>query len=447
MADPGEKLTVEEVVELNKLLVAIGDQLDAADKEQAARWTLVKDVVHAACFAVLTMRQDLNDEKKDEGPPFWLSVLLTIALTAIPVSAISAAFFEVLALSVQRRLARAESTIKQIRFPKTPFYRRKAVQARRIATEEAEKLKRTEEMVAKFSELYEPEVANTLQDKAKDLIEWGTKPLYQPEQPAAGKGEQKPAGKEKGELKRAEDVPLVAIENAMHDWIASWVRVEAAAEKRLKEKLRALFDLATTTDKKNFREKIKTYRSLLSQEERPKDRDEAKAKIKAAYKQYVEESIEEGVLPKKLQRNDLFDVQLMIECLIWCATFDFSPQNVVVTQPILEASVPYGAPIFRTYDLGRLAPPPFPPSFWEVLIKRYIDPDSYLDPSQPPKTFKEAGTKSGQSPELRLALYFGHTLINQLTSENNAAIRRLEAVKASKTPGFVEILRGMPPKL
>src|SRR5262245_20778701 len=107
MADPGEKLTVEEVVELQKLLVAIDDQLKIAGKDQAARWQLVREVVHGACNAVRRLAHDLNDEKKDEGPPFVLSSILTIALRAVPVTAISAGFFEVLALSVQRRLKRA----------------------------------------------------------------------------------------------------------------------------------------------------------------------------------------------------------------------------------------------------------------------------------------------------------------------------------------------------
>jgi len=451
MADPGEKLTVEELVELQKLLLAIGDQLKAAGKDQAARWELVREVVRGACNAVLTLRHDLNDEKKDEGPPFLLSCILTIALTAVPVTAISAGFFEVLALSVQRRLVRA-SPIGALRSGATRLERaaraapsmrleraflQQAKWQRRMADEQAEKIIRTEEMLAKFSKLYEPEVTNTLQDKVKDLMEWGTKPMYEQEQRAGDlqRGDPQRLGVgglmlalgeeaiKHGRQKRAEDVPLVAVENNLLDWIAKWVQVEARAEEIFDKKKAALFDLATTTVKKNFREKIETYRDLLSQEERPKDRGEAKAKIEALYKQFVEESIEEGKLPKGLQRDDLWDVQRVIESLIWCATYDFSPKNVLVKTLI---SGPYG-----NYDTARyqLDPPPFPPSFWEKLTKRYIDPDTYLDPSQPPKTFKEVGFSQGQSPELRLAHYFSATLLEDLTTENNAAIRRLQAVK------------------
>jgi len=413
MADPAEELA-----ELTKLQNAILDLLDDELTEQRDRWGVMREMIDNACLTLTTLRIDAIEARlNDQGPPLWLSCLLTLAVTLIPVTAMSGLFMLAVTQTTQRLLTNADRQLMKS-FMAARHLSRESIFSNPLLKWSQDKtkwlgeeIKRTESMVAKFAKVYEPEVSNTLQNVAGNLGVSLGKHMFQTE---SGKLQ---------EMKQANDVPVVVLKNYFYDWVRSQEHVEHAAYKRLKEKLRALFDIATTNATETAK-LLKTYENLLTGEERPKNRNDAKTKMTEWQKKQAEVV---SARPGKIKLENLREFQLTIESMIWCTTYDFTPRR--------RLKIPLGK-----FDRPEFLwdPAPLPSNVWKRLIERYIDPTAR-------KTYKELGptgylgplTEANPngygplgstiwSPEIRLSYYFSKVLFPQLTSENSEAIRRLK---------------------
>lgn len=106
MTDSVENLTVTELAEIRKLQIAVGNQLVASKNAKKAPRELVGDVISDACDSVRTPRAAINEVmQKIPGPPFLLSRVMTVALTAtMPLTATSETLFGLVQSCAERTL-------------------------------------------------------------------------------------------------------------------------------------------------------------------------------------------------------------------------------------------------------------------------------------------------------------------------------------------------------
>jgi hypothetical protein len=131
--------------------------------------------------------------------------------------------------------------------------------------------------------------------------------------------------------------------------------------------------------------------------------------------------------PTPSRREDLQELQLMAESLMWASTYDFSWKSNETSK--LEAF--------------NLEPAPLPPGLWKELVKRYIDPDkgqSYKDvgPLERLGTVKAPWFDMNEftpkevkvvekpfTPEVRLSHYFSNVLYPEIFKENGKIVDKL----------------------
>jgi hypothetical protein len=395
---------------------------------QRERWDLLRRVIEDAGKQYAAMRHDVVEEgQRDQGAPLWLSCLLAVAVTFIPVTSMTSAFVFALTTSAQKQLTRAFH--EEMRSASRALFGGERDYAKMFSASDKwlhlpKEIKRTEEMVAKVARSLEPEVANTLQDAARGALQYLSKPPFK---------------QESGRKMVQPNAPIVVVTQALHRWVDSLVRVERLARHELEEKIQDLFDIATSPSPG---EEAKATEAIAKMRGREYEKPLPKTN-KAALDQLTE--LRRGLAPVRdeatgaVKIEDLRELQLMIESMIWATTYDFTPRAeyyMDVTDPTRQTTLQQAR-----YTLG---PAPLPEGLWKRLIERYIDRDagkSYKDVGSLDRlgTVKlpsyEAGnptTGKKWSPEVRLSHYFSQILYRQINEENSEMVQRFRHL--SKAP-------------
>jgi hypothetical protein len=415
MADPAE---LEVFREASQYQMQCSDYLAVAETLQTRRWELLRRVIEDAGKQFTSMRIDVVEERlQEEGSPIWFSVALTIFVAAFPLSNLTEVFFkrltgatEKLLLGAERKaLARAENLIDEGR--ELDFGR--WGQALRIRADLPQQIKRTEERIAKFAELYEPEVHHALVSMAHTLGEAAHKHMFE---------------QRGSEMSLNTDAPIVIVTQSMHNQIDGIVRVEDVARTKLRADVRDLFDVATAKDpakearakelaaaeREAKREPAVPKRQSI--ERLPTKRKEALQEL-SSMRDELEKRASAGTITA--DADALRALQLQIESIMWATTYDFTPRK-----PDSRLENPY--------------PPHLPEALWKRLIRRYIDPDEGGKSYEEVGATKRLGTvaqpfSTGRpvfdySPELRLSHYLSQILLPAVRKENNEVVQRFRSL-------------------
>ena len=160
MAEPDK---LEQFRQAAKIKEDALEYLGEREKKQNDRWTLVHEIADDAAWQYFTMRLDAVEESlRDKGAPLWLSIVFTVAVTLIPVSAWTSSFLGVLTTSTQNLLTRANRKLL------TPLSKGSRDDYYKFLSLK-EEIKRTEKIVFSFYKRYEAELTDTLQSATKDL--------------------------------------------------------------------------------------------------------------------------------------------------------------------------------------------------------------------------------------------------------------------------------------
>jgi hypothetical protein len=400
MAAPTEVELLRQAIQLQ---IQCSDYLAEAETAQRERWELLRRVIEDAGKQYSAMRLDAVEERQmDEGAPLWFSVILTVAVSFIPLHALTVRFLEGMTEHTQnlltRKLAAELKAVSESR-PRELDINRLMIKGQKV-NDLLVKIKNTEEKVEKYLKLHEPDVHHGLVSLAHAL------------------GEEVHKKKEKEPKKTGgTDAPIVAVTQAMHTWIDSVVRAEDTARRQYRKNIRDLFDIATAKDpaKEAKNKEAEAAQKEAEREPRVPLRRPVE-KLPTTSKDALQElsSLREQLTPPPIvdpritEANDLRDLQLMIESIIWVSTYDFTPE-----------------PISHPSKLAlSIEPASLPQGLWKRLIERYIDPDEG-------KTYKEVGeinrlgTKQHAyeerykyPPELRLSHYFSQELYPKVKNEN-----------------------------
>jgi hypothetical protein len=245
------------------------------------------------------------------------------------------------------------------------------------------------------------------------------------------KEEEKEEKKEREKAKEQEgqdptDAPMVVVTQAMHKWIDSFVQVEDSARRQKRQQIRDLFDIATATDpaKEAKAKDEDAFKREAEREPRVPYRQsvpKAPTTSKAAIEQLT--SLRDHLLPdaakaRTVGAKDLRDLQLLIESIIWCSTYDFTP-------------VPVRGNVMQPRVFAPVSAPALTDALWKRLIARYIDPDTQTT-YEKVGTIPRLGTLDNPSPakgmfdaETRLAHYFSQILAPAVMDGNHEILRRV----------------------
>jgi hypothetical protein len=413
---------VELLRQATQLQVQCSDFLAEAEAEQRKRWEILRRVIEDAGKQYTAMRLDVIEEQQmDESAPLWLSVVITVAIALIPMQAITVAFFEKVseatAKLLTRRLAKDVKFIETLVVKEAPNVSSAMMGTLKNAL--TAKIERTEKMVAKFAKLYEPEVHHALVTMAHTVTESKLEHYLHPK---------KSKPKKKSEAAKT-DAPVVMVTQMMHKWVDSLVQVEDTARKQHRQEIRDLFDIATAKDpKKEAKQKRKAAEKLAKAQtvipykppnvpDFPKTSKKALEELTAIRDQLQPESTRD----RQPTIDDLRNLQLLTEEIIWACTYDFTPWVVStnVLQPRAVESV--------------TAPENLPEALWKRLTARYEDPEegqTYDEVGALPRlgtTDKPSVAKGMFSPRTRLAHYFSQILLPEVEEQNTRILQRMQA--------------------
>src|SRR5215207_6296766 len=156
---------VELLREATRLREDCSDYLKENETSLNRRWELLRRVVEDAGKQYSAMRLDVVEEQQmDKGAPIWLSVIITLAVAALPVQALTSLFFEELADATSKLVTR-RTTSKLKRVKATAARELDIPRSARLSISAAQlikKLKLTEEQYLKFAKIYEPEAHHAL---------------------------------------------------------------------------------------------------------------------------------------------------------------------------------------------------------------------------------------------------------------------------------------------
>jgi hypothetical protein len=430
-------VSLEEALLLTKQQNKIIDQLADQQSAQAERLTVMREVVGRAGRTFTNMRIDvLEGSLAEEGPPWWASVIIGVMVTMVPVTAITAVFLTRMTTGLQRAFTSAAEAHKDILLtgadksikhalkggPASGTFRNMA-ETQLVKAEHIQKqLAQAEASRARFVARYEPELADSMRRGLLYLGDMAGKHIF-------GRAAAKP-----NELEKRTGFPSVAVEEHMLRWVREVEQAETIAYRRKRDRARALFDIATSSDEGEAKTRIKSYEQVLDQEPRPKDRKDAVREL-GEWAKMVGDANDETL--GKVTPEDLLDLQLFMECAMWCVTYDFSlrkPHIPGVRQQTL-----------KEHDLGDWLPAPLPAALWKRLIERYRDPDAngrsykevgnhgYIGPMREvKKNAKTEYRESGWSPELRLSHYLSQVLRPKLDAEAKQIKQHLQTELRSK---------------
>lgn len=417
MADPTE---VEVLRQATQLQMQCSDFLAEAQAEQRKRWDLLRRVIEDAGKQYTAMRLDvLEEQQMDEGAPLWLSVVITVAIALIPMEAITVAFFESMsnatAKLMERKLLKEVASLE--RFVETEGPTISGAVSAYLKKDLEQKFEKTEEMVAKFAKTWEPEVHHGLVNMAHQVTEATAERFMHPKEP-------KP--KTKAEAPST-DAPVVMVTQMMHKWVDSIVQVEDTARKQHRQDIRDLFDIATAKDPKK---EAKAKREAAEEKAGPivaLNRPPVPT-FPNTSKKALEEltAIRDQLQPESTRSrqptiDDLRNLQLLTEEVIWACTYDFTPWIVHpnVMQPRVVEPV--------------TAPEDLPEALWKRLTTRYIDPEegkTYEEVGTIPRlgtTDKPSDVKGMFQAKTRLAHYFSQILLPEVEEQNNRVLQRMQA--------------------
>jgi hypothetical protein len=444
MADPTDiQQQFQQFKQATSLREEAKDHLTRIKDLQDQRWDRLRRVISEAAQQYTSMRIDMVEESlRDKGAPLWLSCVLVVGVTLIPVSLMTGNFLLALTKTTQNLVTRSD---RALMLSAEKVLERRVLDSAQVMAAAAnwlrlgDEIKRTEGLVAKFVKNLEPEVANTMQDVAHGLAQFLGKHLFvQSGDSAANK------------LAQNTDAPPVAVTSSLNDWIDIQIKAEEKARDMLRNRMRDLFDIATSPDpakearakeadarkKEAARESRVPFRRPV--EELPKKSKDAMDQLKQLRDQAVPTAIEIATIPNP---KDLKDLQLLIESMIWVTTYDFTPK-------IIEPSFNYLSAHVSSPEAGRwkIEAAPLPDTLWKRLISRYIDPDegkSYKDVADLdrlgtkdhpviPKEIQHSWEWNGPrkwSPEVRLSHYFSKVLYPKINDENSEIVQKFNALK------------------
>jgi len=389
---------------------------------QRERWALLRRVIEDAGKQYAAMRTDVVEEgQRDQGPPLWLSCILTVGVTLIPVSAMTGSFLLALTTSAQKLLTRDQRSKRALleaveRFLERSGSGREYTTAQRLFL--ANQIKRTDETVAKFAKNLETELTNKLQDGAGEIAKILGKQLYR----------QDPARK-----MVQTDAPIVVVTQTMHEWVDSLVLAERAERHEREDQVQDLFDIATSPspeEEAKATEAIAKMRGREYEKPLPKTNKAALDQLTKLRDQLVPAPVEK---PVTVKIKELRPLQLIIESMIWATTYDFTPRFKPIRPSFVEGDIGTRERAATIAGLGGrvMGPAALPDGLWKRLIERYTDPDegkSYKDVG----SLNRLGTRTHPiyesphkfSPEVRLSHYFSQILFPMLDKENSEMVDR-----------------------
>jgi hypothetical protein len=433
MAEPTE---FERLRQATKVKEGAWDYLAETEEMQRQRWDVLRQVVDDAAWQYTSMRIDsVAESLRDQGAPLWLSCILAVGVSLIPVSALTGTFLFALTKSTQKLLTRSDrallESVKNIALREQNVPR--ALNALSLWRHLPGEIKRTEELVSKFAAAWEPELADLIRDGVLAVEKF--------------LGDQ-PFKRESARKFDPIDAPVVVVKRSLRTWIDAQVRAEGVARKMIKDRIRDLFDIASSSkpakeasDKEaEFRKKEEAREPRVPFrrpfEKLPKTREEALGELTKLRDDLAP-------LPAENRANtnpkDLLDLQLTIESMIWVTTYDFTPKFDQFVRDDPDGVTIKGPPT--------LIEAPLPEGLWNRLIGRYIDPDegrSYKDVGyvdrlgtnaypyiiipKHPSSMRNPG-EGGWGPKVRLSHYFSQILYPKIDHENSEIVRKFSAQK------------------
>jgi hypothetical protein len=408
MAEPDK---FEQFRQASKFEKDITDYLGVQEKNQNKRWDLLKEVVNLAVIQYLSMRIDAVEESiKDKSASIWLSCVLTVGVTLFPVSAASSTLILALTKSTQNLLTRSARAQKESLKFLEDYSTKLGMTSSALTRSDliAAQIKRTEETVVDFAKKFEPELTNTLQDAAHGIAQTlGTHSFTQTRA-----------------RKYAQTAPAVAVSITLLSWIMTRIDAEDAKRTIIKDTARHLFDVATSPEPAKEAASLAAASLALFLgliDALPKTNKQALDLLKKLRDDLVVLANEETYLPPIEQ---LEDVQIWIEMMIWVTTYDF---NIIETKENANRDDSKVRQVWVT----KLEHPPLPEKIWEKLISRYRDPDRGV-------SFKHAGNRDrlgdkddpmglggSWGPEIRLSYYFSKVVFPQIDKENFEMVERM----------------------
>jgi hypothetical protein len=409
---------VEVLRRATQLQMQCSDFLAESEAEQRKRWEILRRIIDDAGKQYTAMRLDMIEEQQmDEGAPLWLSVVITVAIALIPMEAITAGFFEKMSEATAKLLTRRLS--KDVEFIENLMVTEAAAVSSSMMGSLKErltqKIQKTEQMMAKFAKLYEPEAHHALVAMAHEIGEATAEHFMHPEP------------KKKSE-EASTDAPIVMVTQMMNKWVDSLVQVEDTARKQHRQEVRDLFDIATAKDprkeaklKRQAAEKIAKAQTHIPYKppavpEFPRTSKKALEELTAIRDQLQPESTRD----RQPTVDDLRNLQLLTEEIIWACTYDFTPLRVHPT--VLQPRV-----------VEPVTAPDLPEALWKRLTTRYIDPEegkTYEQVGTIPRlgtTDKPSEAKGMFSAKTRLAHYFSQILLPEVEEQNTRVLQRMQA--------------------
>ena len=420
MADRTETLRTATI-----LMAEANTALRVVEAAQNQRWSRLHRVVEDAGDQYFDMRIGTVEESlRDKGAPSWLSVLIDVGITFIPITALTTRFVNALTRSASKLLTR--STRLKLRSAELQFERELDLDTRwgplGAVNQLGDKIRKHEEAAIKFAKNWDPELSNMFQNYANELGDAaGNWPFKQ--------GDATPRTPKDGA--RPGDSPVVLVKSRLHDWIENHVRLESLARTLQEERHTALFAIATAAaPKKEAEARYVVAKAAESRREprmpfqRPIERfpETSALAIDELTRLRDDSRPAQAELFTVSEKQQMGDIQLMIEASIWASAYDFTTK---VVAPKSRIGV-------YTVDV-----PSLPDALWKRLTERYVDPDEN-------KTYKDVGyiyrlgTKAvpgvdeeagrimlrmqdrGWDPRWRLSFYFSEVLYPAIVERNEA---------------------------
>ncbi|HUR21737.1 MAG TPA: hypothetical protein VMZ90_13055 [Vicinamibacterales bacterium] len=411
------------------------DALEATAATQALRWARLRRVVEAASDQYWDMRIGAIEESmRDKGAPMWLSIVVSVGLTFIPITALTTRFLGPLTSATQKLLTRGDRTrlAQQMVKIERELDADKWIAASDRADDLIKQIAKTEASVLRFYKDRDPEYSNLLQNMADKLSQAAIN------KPFEGAGVSKTVTKgPKG------TAPIVVVKSQFYDWIDSHMNAEQVARREQRERVKNLFAIATSTEpKKESKERFQAARDAEAARQpkipyrRPTDplpekADDALEELKRI-RDDAKPTPDDLFTPS--EKDELTDLQLIIEGAIWASAYDFTP-------------------VFKKSD-SKIGPlevklVPLSDDLWKRLIERYIDPDKAISYKDVGPTFV-IGTQAkpgiseklardmlkfnsysdeyfkGWTPKARLSWFFGKLLYPNLLMENSKIVQTIK---------------------
>jgi hypothetical protein len=405
------QLAVSELREFGAIKDKAVQALDKLNSDQNKRMRVLRDVIQYAVNQYGSMRDDaLEDEiTRDQGVPMWLSVVFSAGITIFPISAVTTAFLGELADGTKRMLT--ASTRSRLKNDKIRMGRQKAKLTRRQRQQRYQdrealraEIKDVEELITTLAKNWDPELSNFLQNIADQLSQALGKQFFEL---LSGRSD----SLQDNRFERT-DAPPVVVQQGLNQWIEA---VEGAVAKEYNEQHREILMLHGAATAQT---KAPSRKATPAEKSQARKQADEKRKAKEKLKSFAEElAADPPEAEKEITYKDLRDLQLIVEMMIWCSTYNFAPNIRHGEKGRLRGGerIPYSV----------VEPIPLPGNLWKRLTERYA-------PLLPP--WYAAAAAIGWSSELALSMFFSDKLFPELNRENSVAVRRLQALMLGPKP-------------